>query len=122
MCVDLLLAPIKVCVLETKTVSLHSLILCVCVLVRERLRFCTNIYAFVCVGRGDRVLVLKNNMYVYVWEGETECLHSLILCVRDGEIYSLHQLILHICLERGQALIITVQYMCVWVRETDLLH
>ena len=59
------------------------------------------------------MLVLNNNMYVYVWEGETECLHSLILCVREEEIYSLRQLILHICLERGQALIITVYYVCV---------
>ena len=44
-----------------------------------------------CVGRGARVITYINTV-----------------CVREGEIYSCHQLILHVCLGRGKALIITV--------------
>ena len=42
-----------------------------------------------------------------VWEGETECLHSLILrvCAGMGDLY---QLILHMCLGRGHALSFTL--------------
>ena len=45
-----------------------------------------------CVGKGDRVLALINIMCV---------------CVGRG-IYCLHQLILHVLLGTGQALIITM--------------
>ena len=47
----------------------------------------------------------------YVWEGKSECLHSLILCVcvcGKAQMYSMHQLKLNVRLRRGQALIITL--------------
>ena len=39
------------------------------------------------------------------------------MCVRKGEIYSLHQVILHVSLGRGQALINVC--VCVWEGETE---
>ena len=66
-----------------------------------------------------------------MWEGEIEWLHSLnSMCVWK-EMYCLHQLILHVCLGRGQALIITlcvgkgyrepaqINTTCVYVREGE---
>ena len=105
--------------LEGKTKCLHLLHLCVerrvdrvialiiCVLVVKGDQELAIIYIIcVFVVRGVRVLVL---CMCYVWERETECLHSLILCVSvcGKGFYCLHQLILHVLLGTGQAVIIT---------------
>ena len=51
-------------------------------------------------------------MYVFcVWEGETECLHSLILCVCKES--SLHQLILHVSLHVGRVNRVLINTTCV---------
>ena len=42
------------------------------------------------------MLALINTLYVYVWDGETECLHSLIRHVWDGETECLHSIIRHV--------------------------
>ena len=43
------------------------------------------------------------------------CTHQKYVNVWEGEIYGLHQLILHVCLRRGQALSV-----CVWEVKTEL--
>ena len=87
---------------EKGTEYLHSIICDVFMCGKGRQNKCSNeYYISVFVGRSDQLLTLIN----------TEC-------VSEGEIYSLHQLILHVCLGKGQALIITV-CVCVWDGDTE---
>ena len=53
------------------------------------------------------MLALMNTMYGYAWVGETERLHSIILCV-GRRIYCLRPVLLHLSLGWGQSFIITV--------------
>ena len=75
------------CVWVGEIFSLHQLILHLCLGRGQTLTIALSLLVGIgnrgeveiCVlGKGDRVVALMNTTYVYVCEGVTKCLHSLI--------------------------------------------
>ena len=58
------------------------------------------------------MLALINTLYVYVWDGESECLHSLIRHVWEGESECFCFLILRVCEGMGDLLLAPNNTIC----------